>query len=147
MLLACGTHSVSAKDIAVCGQSQGYAYYPRAGIIAANEDAGKWTPDAITKGSFTLAQISEKEFDLLVTDASGRVFSAVQDGGIVVLVGAVNKAVSVVVSYPSTTVTESYTFLRNADGDAEAIWTSQKGGGVPILKAAAYHADCSYFAF
>jgi hypothetical protein len=45
--------------------------------------------------------------DLLITDASGRVFSAKQDGGTVVLVGAVNKAVSVLVyAIANTPVTE-----------------------------------------
>jgi hypothetical protein len=126
-------------------QKQGHAFYPRAGLIATNDDAGQWIDDAISGGGVTLAQLSEKDFDILFTDSSGRVVSALQDGGVVVFIGAANKAISVAVSYPSTTVVETYTFLRNADGKAEVIWTSNKGGGAPILKAAAYRADCSFF--
>jgi hypothetical protein len=132
------------REIATCGESSGYGYYPKAGL---NNNAGKWTDDAISGGKFTLTQTSEKEFDLLITDSSGRVFSAKQDGGVVALTGAANGAVSVVVSYPATTVTETYTFFRTADGKAEAMWTSNKGGGAPIIKVTAFRADCSFFAF
>jgi hypothetical protein len=135
------------REIATCGKSSGYGYYPKAGLAAANNDAGKWIEDAISGGKFTLTQTSEKEFDLLITDTSGRVFSATQDGGVVFLSGAANGAVSVVVSYPATTVTETYTFFRTADGKAEAMWTSNKGGGAPIMKVTAFRADCSFFAF
>ena len=90
---------------------------------------------------------SDKEFDLLITDASGRVFSAKQDGGVVLPIGIVDEAISLVVTYPATTVTETYTFFRNADGKAEVIWTANKGGGAPIMSVTAYRADCSYFGF
>ena len=145
--LACASGPVSAKDIAVCGASRGYGFYPKAGLVAASKDAGAWHGDAISKGKFTLSQVSDKDFDLLVTDATGRVFSAKQEGGIVVLVGARNKVVTVIVDYPATTVVETYTFLRNANGKAEAIWTSNKGGGAAIMKVAAYRADCSFFLY
>jgi hypothetical protein len=116
-------------------------------LAADKDEAGHWVDDAITGAKFTLVQISEKEFDLLISDATGRVFSAKQDGGIVLLTGRKENVVSVLVTYPVTTVTETYSFFRNADGKAEAIWTSIKGGGTLFMKVAAYRADCSFFAY
>ena len=128
----------SAKEIAICGASDGMGYYPA---------EGKWTDDKISGGKFTLTQTSENDFDLLFVDARGNVFSAKQAGGAVILTGAMNNAISIVVIHQSTTVTETYTFFRNADGNAQALWTSNKGGGSPIMKVAAYRADCSFFAY
>jgi hypothetical protein len=54
---------------------------------------------------------------------------------------------TLLVSYPASTVTETYTFFRNVDGNAEAMWTSNKGGGAPIMKVGVYRADCSFFAY
>ncbi|HUU67158.1 MAG TPA: hypothetical protein VMW57_07745 [Methyloceanibacter sp.] len=79
LLLPCMANAVFAREIATCGASRGYGYYPKAGLGAFSDDAGKWGEDSISSGKFTLSQTSEKEFDLLITDASGRVFSAKQD--------------------------------------------------------------------
>lgn len=115
LLVTSMADAVFGGEIATCGRSSGYGYYPKAGLTA-NNAPRKWVEDAISGGKFTLTQTSEKEFDLLITDTSGRVFSAKQDGGVVVL-------------------------------EAEVMWTSNKGGGAPVMKVAAYRADCSFFAF
>jgi hypothetical protein len=115
--------------------------------FALSKRSGKWQDAKISAGKFTLKQISDKEFDLLVTDATGGVFSSKQDGGIVMVVGKRNKVISIIVDYPSTTVVETYTFFRDARGKAEAMWTANKGGGAPIMTAAAYKADCSIFIY
>jgi hypothetical protein len=95
VLVACLADTVFAgDDIAICGASQGHGYYPAAGLAAVNKKTGEWHDDAIVAGNFTLTKISESDFDLLVTDSTGRVFSAKQDGAIVALVGARNDAVS-----------------------------------------------------
>ena len=123
------------------------AIIPRQACWLPATTSGKWVEDKISAGKFTLTEISEKQFDLLLTDATGRIFSAKQDGGTVLFVGAANTAITILVIYPTSTVTETYTFFRNADGKAEAMWTVNKGGGAPIMKAAAYRADCNFFAF
>jgi hypothetical protein len=138
LLVTSMTDVASAKEIATCGASDGTGYYPA---------FGKWTDDKISDGKFTLTQTSEKEFDLLFVDARGSSFSAKQAGGAVILTGEANNAISIVVIHPSTTVTETYTFFRNADGNAQAIWTSNKGGGAPVMKVAAYRSNCSFFAY
>jgi len=78
-----------------------------------------------------------------VTDAMGRVFSSKQEGAKVIVVGSSDKSLTVVVAYPL--LVETYTFLRNGDGQAEAIWTTNKWG-TPIPKVAAFRAACSFFA-
>ena len=102
----------------------------------------QWISDAISGGRFSLIE-NDGEFDLLVTDAMGRVFSSKQEGAKVILVGSSYNSLTVVVAYPL--LVETYTFLRNEDGQPEAIWTTNKWG-TPIPKVAAFRADCSFFA-
>ena len=135
-----------AEELAVCGASEGYAFYPKAGLAAQNEDAGKWVDDKISGGRLTLTRIGKDEYDLLFSDSTGRIVSAKQDGGVIVPAGGASDTVSLIVVYPGTGVVETYTFLRKADTGAEVIWTSNKGGGALIMKVAAYRADCSFFA-
>jgi hypothetical protein len=130
-----------AKDIAVCGASEGYSYFPEAGLLAApeSEDAGKWKTDAISSGRLTLSRSGDR-FDLLFTDATGAVISARGDGGEVVRVGQTADAITVVVNYSGSLV-ETYTFIKAAGG-AEAIWSTNKYGTL-IPKIGAYRAPCS----
>jgi len=100
LLISSMADTVFAKDIAVCGESSGYGFYPKFGLAASNEDAGKWVEDAISSGKFTLIQTSEKEFDLLINDASGRIHAAKQDGGVLLLTGAAEETISILVTYP-----------------------------------------------
>jgi hypothetical protein len=127
---------------ATCGESAGYGFYPRAGLAASQPEAGKWIPDALTGGGFSLTE-NEGKFDILARDSSGRVFSSTQDGAKVLAVGSTDKSLSVIVSYPN--LIETYTFLRNAEGEAEVLWSTNKWG-TPIPKIAAYRASCSFFA-
>jgi hypothetical protein len=71
------------KDIAICGASEGYAYYPEAGLlpIAPNKDGAGWQKDGIKLGRITLSLVGDK-FDVLYTDATGAVISAKGDGGL-----------------------------------------------------------------
>jgi hypothetical protein len=142
LFLTIASTAAHGAKIADCGASAGYGYFPKAGHAAAAPDSGKWISDAISGGRFSLTE-NDGEFDLLVTDAMGRVFSSKQEGAKVTLVGSSYNSVTVVVAYPL--LVETYTFLRNEDGQAEAIWTTNKWG-TPIPKVAAFRADCSFFA-
>lgn len=140
--LSLSTAALSA-NIADCGASTGYGFYPKAGLAASQPDGGKWTPDGISGGRLSLTE-NEGEFDLLVSDSlGGRIFSSKQEGSKVIVVGSGDKSLSVVVASPL--LMETYTFLRNEDGQAEVMWTSNKWG-TPIPKVGAYRADCSFFA-
>ena len=142
LFLTIASTAAHGANIADCGASAGYGYFPKAGHAAAAPDSGKWISDAISGGRFSLTE-NDGEFDLLVTDAMGRVFSSKQEGAKVTLVGSSYNSVTVVVAYPL--LVETYTFLRNGDGQAEAIWTTNKWG-TPIPKVAAFRAACSFFA-
>ena len=127
-----------AKDVAVCGGSEGYAYYPSAGLMA--DKSAQWTDDPISAGKFTLSISELNKFDLLFTDATGAVVSASQDGAEVLRIGQSEIGITIAVVYPM--LIETYTFLRSQSGP-EAIWTSNKHS-TPILKAGAYRAKCTF---
>jgi hypothetical protein len=129
--------SSEAKDVAVCGSSEGYAYYPSAGLMA--EKSAQWTDDPISSGKFTLSISELNKFDLLFTDATGAVMSASQEGAEVLRIGQSEIGITVAVVYPM--LIETYTFLQSHSGP-EAIWTSNKHS-TPILKAGAYRAKCT----
>jgi hypothetical protein len=50
-LLACVSNAVSAKEIAVCGASHGYGFYPKVGLSASNRRQvnGTITPSLAAK--------------------------------------------------------------------------------------------------
>jgi hypothetical protein len=49
---------------ATCGESAGF--YPKAGLAASQPEAGKWIPDTLPGGSFSLTE-NEGKFDILPT--------------------------------------------------------------------------------
>ena len=62
-----------AKDIAICGASDGYSYFPMAGLLAQTspDNADKWHADAVSPGRFTLSTGVGDKLDLFFTDAFG----------------------------------------------------------------------------
>src|SRR6185436_11253926 len=80
LFLTIASTAALGANIATCGESAGYGFYPKAGLAAAAQGSGKWINDVISGGRFSLTE-NEGEFDILVTDAMGRVFSSKQEGG------------------------------------------------------------------
>ena len=143
LLLAGSMTATFAGNIATCGESAGYGFYPKAGLAASQPESGKWMPDAIGNGRMSLTETGG-EFDLLISDfLGGRIYSSKQEGATVIVTGTGDKSLSVVVAYRN--LVETYTFLRNEEGQAEVMWTVNKWG-TPIPKVGAYRADCSFFA-
>ena len=134
--------SAFAGDIAVCGASSGYAYYPRIGLTAGSNEVGKWTDDQISNGRITLTAHDDGSFDLLAADAKGGVYSAVNDGAEVFQFSRSIDSLIIIVAYPVTGVIETYNFLKSVTGP-EVMWTSNKGR-TPVLKAGTYRAECSF---
>jgi len=145
VLVSLISFSAHASDIAICGASEGYSYYPKIGLGAADANAGEWSEDRISNGRFTATLAEDKSFDIIVLDATGGVFSSRAVGAVVELVGKTDETLTLLVIYPGKTI-ETYTFLRNADGQAEVMWTVNKFGTL-IPKAASYQAACSFLAF
>jgi hypothetical protein len=142
MLSTLMTGAAVSKDIAICGESEGYSYFPNAGLLALSSPkyAGKWIEDAISPGRFTLSTGVGDKLDLFFTDASGAVGSATSNGAQVIRLGQTKEALAVIVIYPGKIV-ETYTFVQSREG-AEAIWSSNKYGA-PILKISAFRTPCS----
>jgi hypothetical protein len=136
--IVAGTFPANAIDVAVCGSSEGRAFYPSAALRA--NEPGEWVDDPISSGRITLSMTATEVFDVLIADATGAVFSAKQDGARVFRVGQNEEAISILVVYAE--VIETYTFLHSSGGP-EVIWTSNKHS-TPILKAGAYRAKCTY---
>jgi hypothetical protein len=132
---------VFADDIAVCGESEGHSYYAYRNLVSEEKDSG-WKEDGIKNGKFTL-KITDNKLDILISDASGGLFSSKDDGGNVVLVGSGKDFVNVVAIYPTTSVVESYIFQTLRNGKAQAMWTHSKAD-TPITKVSSFVADCSF---
>ena len=137
-----GSTPILAKDIAVCGASEGYGYYPRKGLTSDDPDAGKWVEDGISNGRMTLITTANDALDLLVADSTGAVYSTINDGGTVIPIGRSNEMLSVIIVYELGGTVETYTFLNSVSGP-EVIWSSNKFGTL-ILKIAAFRAPCSF---
>ncbi|MCU0896715.1 MAG: hypothetical protein MUC55_04360 [Burkholderiales bacterium] len=136
--IACPSISSAAETIATCGASAGKSYYPNTKL--ASRAMTGWTDDKISEGRFTLTQISDKVYDVLFADTTGRVVSSTQDGGRVLLVGKDQDAIAVLVVYPGVSV-ETYSFYRTNDGKAELAWTQLRFGGT-VDKAGVLTAPC-----
>lgn len=135
-LFIVGAEALSA-ELAVCGDSKGYGYYPAAGLRL-NEEP-EWAEDGISGGKLTLSRSNSGDLDILFADASGRVISTVADGGEVILIDQGKGSLSVLVVYDVSI--ETYTFLKTATG-GEVMWTQNRHSG-PIVKAAIFRASCS----
>jgi hypothetical protein len=132
------TQNALGKDVAVCGASAGYSYFPSVGLLAAERN--QWTEDGIKSGRITLSLSQSGDFDLLFTDATGSVISATQDGARVLRVGQTDGSITVIAVYPM--LVEVYTFIQTSTGP-QAIWSTNKHS-TPIVKVAAYSAPCSF---
>jgi len=135
---------VVAADIAVCGASKGYGYYPKIGLAASDASAGEWSEDGISNGRLTATRANDNSYDIIILDSSDSMFSARADGAAVELFGKTDKTLTLLVIYPK--LIETYTFLRNVDGQAEVMWTQNKHGTL-IPKVSAFQAPCSFLEF
>lgn len=125
----------SAEILALCGASDGYAYYlPK--NLSKPDDAG-WTDDAISTGSFQLIRAGE-DFDIIYTDTTGHTLSAKGDGGSIS--GIVTEDGDVVVQVIYERVIEVYVFWLSL-ADPVATFSSAKFGTI-FPKHAVMAAKC-----
>jgi hypothetical protein len=128
-----------SKELATCGGSDGYVYFPKSGAMASSDDGGKWLTDKISAGKFTFTRQGDK-FDILYVDATGSVTSTTADGGKVIAVGRTKNSLALVVNYSGASV-ETYMLTNSANGP-EVVWTQMKYRSA-ILKIAAFRAACT----
>ncbi len=137
--------NVYAIDIAQCSSPSGKSYFPELGIVPKNKSG--WGDDAITGGIVKLTKTGKDEFEITFVDATKRMISSVEDGGIVMMLNRGATSVSFLVIYPGKTA-EIYTFLINKSGKSEYIQITSRGGSeVMIAKATLMRGDCEYLNF
>jgi hypothetical protein len=110
-----------------CGPSKGHAYY-----------ADGWVEDGMKYGRLALIRSDDGTLDVEISDATGKSFTAKQDGATVVTLMDGPTEWAVLAAYPLN-VTEIYVFNRTA---GEVTLVQQKYGVAPIRKAAALRAGC-----
>lgn len=137
--------SAQAADIASCSDPSGKGYFPETGIVK-KADSG-WADEKISGGITKLTKVGEHEYDILFVDIRKDIISARGDGATVIPLSRGEKSFSVLVVYPGKTA-EAYTFLKNASGELEYLYTLNRAGdGALITKASVMQGTCSYIAF
>lgn len=133
--LICFTQTLQAEALFECGGNAGYSYYFE-GDFVPKKDSGQ-TEDGTSQGSYSLINKGE-DLDLIFTDATGRVISAVADGGQVFMLGQGNSTVLVLVNYPNMTA-ETYLFnLKTGQYSLNQV----KYGNNPIHKSTNLVGEC-----
>lgn len=127
---------VQAEILAVCGVSNGHAFY-LPGPLVPEKEAG-WTEDAISGGSFQLIR-SGADYDIISTDATGRTLSARGDGGEIVAFKSSRGDLIVTILYPLAI--ETYAFWFGSSGPMIATF-SQVKHSTPITKHAVFKSNC-----
>lgn len=139
LLLIATVSAASADVLAVCGASDGHAYYLPGGIVS-KEDSG-WTADGIKVGSFQLIR-SGTDYDVIFTDASGGTVSSKGDGGHVIATPDASGNLLVLITYPGKTL-ESYVFWFAIDTE-QTVTYSQAKYGSKVPKHSLLKASCKW---
>lgn len=124
-----------ADVIATCGASYGQARY--------DGEAG-WTPDSITKGTFTFVMDGKGNPNVIFKDTRGSVVDAAADGGQVRITFAHpdREQFGFAVVYEDDGLVETYNIFRSANGRIMLHWTSNKAQGFALPKVAAFRSTC-----
>jgi len=136
MVTLLATSFARAEVLASCGASMGYGYFVANGIIS-SENAG-FSEDTIKNGVIQLTASSNKEFDVVHVDATGKKLSIVEDGAqLVPLFNGSN--IHIIAVYPAGVV-ENYTFRFATN---ELTWTKSSFGAL-IDKTSVFKSSCLF---
>ncbi|MBN9471426.1 MAG: hypothetical protein J0J10_21885 [Bosea sp.] len=105
-------------DVYACGASTGHSFMM-------NGDG--WSSDGISKGVIVLRK-RNADYDLLIGDATGAKFSALEDGATIAS-REQEGVLQVLVVYPTLTI-ETFLFAAPERGRTTVAWTSSKRAGV-----------------
>jgi len=134
--LLCVPTILQAEILAVCGASEGHAFYIP-GPLVPEKEAG-WLEDKISGGTFQLIR-SGDDYDIIFTDATGGTLSAKGDGGEIIAFKSSRGDLIVTILYPLAI--ETYAFWFSSSGPLIATF-SQVKHSTPIAKHAVFKADC-----
>lgn len=132
-----------AQELAACRDPSGPTYFHYAG--GATKEGAGWSKDKINGGRISLVRAGE-QIDILFTDIRLKPFSAVADGGRVVLLRISDEAATVLVNYPKSS--ELYTFFQERDGRFKfTMYQTKTGDNSSVPKSALLLGDCEPFDF
>lgn len=126
--------AMAEVTITSCGASQGHDFW----ITNEALKVGGWKEASIPEGKIVLTK-SGTDFDLKITDASGKTNSARSQGATIVPVEADKNNITIIVVH-SGSGTEVYSFTLNNGGQGELVWTKIRhhflirNGGVSAAK-------------
>lgn len=140
LMLFAAALPVSPTILATCGASSGTGYY----VI---DGKGSWHDDTISDGKMTFSMEEGTRAAITYFDTFRGVVSVASDGGNVTLNDPDDKTgeFAMLVHYPLTGVTETYSVLRLANGKRQVLWTQNKahvGPGGRVSSAKVLTADC-----
>ena len=144
LVLQASTANAEVKDIAICGEVEGHAYYHNSNIVQRSH-AG-WVKDKISNGKTVLKQLGPKDFDILVFDASGTIWSATQDGGLIQVMRKSSSEITVL-HISKISVIEVYNFYKERDGSLKFDLVQSKGGTLRIHKSSVMTGKCKFINF
>ncbi|MCZ4342469.1 hypothetical protein O4H52_12690 [Sphingomonadaceae bacterium G21617-S1] len=145
-LQAAGSLAMSAAQegatlLAVCGPQKGIAYYVK-------PKSEGWTDDAITAGRYVFTVSKEGKPNVFFKDATGTFTNAESDGAAIQFIQKPNrdKEFGILLTYPSTGVTETYVISNDDQGHRIGMLTSTKPNVNFIMgimsKVAAFTTHC-----
>jgi hypothetical protein len=143
-LLFSGSASAQTTNIAICGSSEGHGYYHHAGLVK-KKDAG-WVKEKISNGKTVLKHLGKNEFDILVVDASGSIWSAKQDGSTVIPLRKTQSEIAIL-HITIKKVIEVYNFYKEKDGSLKFDLLQNKSGDWLIPKSSVLTGSCSSINF
>ena len=141
VLIALSVVPVHARNIAECGASAGWGFFPKSALVE-NKDANRWVQDGISNGRIVLSQGADGSFDLLYGDTISAINSASKDGGVIVQLGQTRNSIAILVSYPGSSA-ETYVFRTGSNDTKEVLWTANKYGTL-IPNVRAMRAPCRF---
>jgi hypothetical protein len=140
-----GSAGMSARSqtvtFATCGPLEGWSFYHYSGVMK-KERAG-WQKDSIKKGKFSFKFLGDQKFDILIEDATGKLFSLSQDGGTVIPIRFKKDNIALVHGSVRGVV-EIYNVFRESGGTVKMSLMQNKGEGVLIQKSSLLIGNCDY---
>lgn len=141
LLTAAAAAQAPSVTLATCGASSGTGYYVIDG------GTGQWNKDGIPKGGLTFTVGDDDKPNVIYrTDYDGTIDTRA-DGGLVFMNrnDAAKGEFGMVVIYPKSGTSETYSVLRLANGKRQLVWTQNKAHVGPdgrLSSAKVLTADC-----
>ena len=141
LVVSGGIVFAQAVDLATCSSPKGWAYYNYSGLI--DKKTSGWNEDGVSGGITTIKKMSDGNYDILIKDTRGSLYSIKQDGGKVMLLRSLPNDMAFL-HLSKLGIIEIYNIFKEADGVIKMSLIQNKGVSVKIRKSAVMVGNCSY---